>query len=630
MTFFDDPDSIFFSPIQKLLESEFTLEDLFEQDEFLQECKYLNQVLIEFLTKEETIKQILNYLLVPPSSNVTDNKICIKYPFLSSEVIGCEIFGIVEEISISESYMDTIFAFLDQEKPINSVYAGYFARIISVQLKKRWDETWEYIKKNKILDKFLNNLESSAITDLLICILIGDENSFTLEDVQKTVKEQNIVEKIINLLNEEKPIQYHRNSTKILLEVATFCHNSSYKFFYEELTSEKQINKIFDLVLIADTKKSISDSGFKILIGILDIILEDSLTEHVFYKIILKKMEDLSRVLFEKKKKSLKLNFTGEVLGSDKYRIIKFFTMVARDIFFQYKWNNFLHNLITNFINEIFENGTENVKEYILINCDLPTKILSNIQLYTDEKEEIEKKELKDLEGIDLIKKKYEQPPHLPQLFGYLEHLIQISNQIVLISSRSKQIQEIMENVEEWDLYVNSFLSQQNQISNQKMGEKNEESMVNSSTNGENDNQINFWEDNESFPNLKGLKNTINNIENETFNENLQLDQDNFNTTNFDQNTSNEINFNEDTFGSFTSSNDGNKEEFSFEIGEFVDGETNDFDDFNDFGTFNQENDNNTFDFDNDQFSNDNDFGNTKNDQVEEKENEKIEKNEQN
>ncbi|KAJ6236912.1 serine/threonine-protein phosphatase 6 regulatory subunit [Anaeramoeba flamelloides] len=606
---------------------------------------------LKSLTKEETIKQILNYLLVPPSSNVTDNKICIKYPFLSSEVIGCEIFGIVEEISISESYMDTIFAFLDQEKPINSVYAGYFARIVSVQLKKRWDETWKYIKENKILDKFLNNLESSAITDLLILILIADENSFTLEDVQKTVKEQKIVDKLINLLVEEKTTQYHRNSAKILLEVATFCHNSSYNFFYEELTSEEQINKIFDLVLIADTKKSISESGFKILIGMLDIILEDSLTEHVFYEIIIKKMEDLSRVLFEEKKKSLKLDFTDEVLGADKYRIIKFFTMVARiqtkeiekylfeskiiqyliDIFFQYKWNNFLHNLITNFINEIFENGTENVKEYILINCDLPSKILSNIKLYTDEKEEIEKKELKDLEGIDLIKKKYEEPPHLPQLFGYLEHLIQISNQIVLISSRSTQIQEIMENAEGWDLYVNSFLSEQNQISNQQMGQKNEESMVNNrTTNSENDNQINFWEDDESFPNLTGLKNTINDIENETVNEEISFEQDNFDNTNFVENNSNESEFGEDNFGSFTSSNDGNNKDFNFEMGEFVDGEKNNFDDFNDFGSFNQENDNNNFDFDNDPFSNDNDFGNTENDQVEGEENEKIEKNDEN
>ena len=54
----------FTSPLNDILEKEsFTLEELLQEDELLQEVKSHNHRLIEFLSQESTVMKILEYIL---------------------------------------------------------------------------------------------------------------------------------------------------------------------------------------------------------------------------------------------------------------------------------------------------------------------------------------------------------------------------------------------------------------------------------------------------------------------------------------------------------------------------------------------------------------------------------------
>jgi hypothetical protein len=74
------------SPIETILDSEeFTLQQLLDEDDLIQECKQLNKKLIDFLALPEQVEALINYVVseVAPES---DDKTKFIYPYKASEV----------------------------------------------------------------------------------------------------------------------------------------------------------------------------------------------------------------------------------------------------------------------------------------------------------------------------------------------------------------------------------------------------------------------------------------------------------------------------------------------------------------------------------------------------------------
>ena len=79
------------SAIDSLLDREnFTLEDLFEEEELLSECKGQNQKLLDFILQPETLSHLMDYLSNEPPCDVQ------KYPYLACEILCMEVWDICE------------------------------------------------------------------------------------------------------------------------------------------------------------------------------------------------------------------------------------------------------------------------------------------------------------------------------------------------------------------------------------------------------------------------------------------------------------------------------------------------------------------------------------------------------
>lgn len=55
------------SPVEAILDrGEFTLADLLDEDDVIQEARALNGRLVSFLSKRETVRQLVDYIVEPP------------------------------------------------------------------------------------------------------------------------------------------------------------------------------------------------------------------------------------------------------------------------------------------------------------------------------------------------------------------------------------------------------------------------------------------------------------------------------------------------------------------------------------------------------------------------------------
>lgn len=85
-----------------------TLEKLLDESELIQELKYSNRELIDFMDHEEIMK-LIDYIVIMPEKDEHDRG--HKYPFTAAEVLGSECNEILDkffEAPLSEELRDRI------------------------------------------------------------------------------------------------------------------------------------------------------------------------------------------------------------------------------------------------------------------------------------------------------------------------------------------------------------------------------------------------------------------------------------------------------------------------------------------------------------------------------------------
>jgi serine/threonine-protein phosphatase 6 regulatory subunit 3 len=68
----------------------YTLEELLDEEEIIQECKALNSRLINFLRGKVQVQSLLCFIIEEPPENA-DNKRAFKFPFIACEIFTCDI-----------------------------------------------------------------------------------------------------------------------------------------------------------------------------------------------------------------------------------------------------------------------------------------------------------------------------------------------------------------------------------------------------------------------------------------------------------------------------------------------------------------------------------------------------------
>ncbi|OQS07292.1 serine/threonine-protein phosphatase 6 regulatory subunit [Thraustotheca clavata] len=174
------------SPLADLLEREdFTLEQVLEEDELIQEVKTRNVKLLQFLSTEESVRRMVYYVTRTPEAGDSD-LVAIKYPFMSCEVICCDIMCITETLSTAKdgAIVEELFKLLQQPSPLDSRLAGYFEKIMSLLMIRKPQEMTTLMNKNSdvLLKGFMSHMLSFSIAEMFKRLMQPYHSDF-LDDV---------------------------------------------------------------------------------------------------------------------------------------------------------------------------------------------------------------------------------------------------------------------------------------------------------------------------------------------------------------------------------------------------------------------------------------------------------------
>ena len=127
----------FSSPtIDTILDREggFTLEELLDEDELLQECKAQNAKLTEFLTQPATLSKLIGFMTEMPAASDTEAR-CYKYPYVASEILSCDMVAVRDAVFAAPALLTQLLSILELPAPLPPVLAGYACKVVTALQK---------------------------------------------------------------------------------------------------------------------------------------------------------------------------------------------------------------------------------------------------------------------------------------------------------------------------------------------------------------------------------------------------------------------------------------------------------------------------------------------------------------
>lgn len=201
------------STIDTILEKpDFTLEDLLEEGDLIQELKQHNAKLVEYLREPEVLRSLLEYVVTPKlepvaapddeeqeeeqdgdkgkglslpfsrpraSSRATDNgkeeegeRKRNRYAYVAAEVLSSDNWSIYEALMESRPFLRTFWQFLKRPIPLDPLQASYFTKVNESLFDKKTEEMLELLKSlEDAVPDMLRHVDCPMIMDLLLKII---------------------------------------------------------------------------------------------------------------------------------------------------------------------------------------------------------------------------------------------------------------------------------------------------------------------------------------------------------------------------------------------------------------------------------------------------------------------------
>lgn len=186
----------FASPVNDILDKDFfTLEELLEEEDLLQEVKSKNENLLLFLQKEETVQKLVEYVITSTDANAGDLRL-FKYPYMACELFCCEIQKMLDVLVENQEgkLLGMLFSLLDNDAPLDHYLAGYFEKILEMLFRRMTVPVMSYLNRGGIplLQKFLNHIENYSVMQIVQRVMLP-HIPFSMDDVEEMTPEDRLV-----------------------------------------------------------------------------------------------------------------------------------------------------------------------------------------------------------------------------------------------------------------------------------------------------------------------------------------------------------------------------------------------------------------------------------------------------
>ncbi|CAH8387080.1 unnamed protein product [Eruca vesicaria subsp. sativa] len=479
------------SPVESILDKEdFTLEELLDEEDIIQECRALNSRLINFLRERDQVEQLLRFI-VEESPEDADSKRAFKFPFISSEVLTCEIDVILKTLVEEEELMDLLFSFLEPNRSHSVMLAGYFSKVVVICLMLRKTvPLMNYVKAHQnVFQQLVDLIGITSIMEVLIRLVGADDHVYPNHtDVMQWLADSNLLEMVVDKLSPSNSLEVHANAAETLCTIAQNAPSP----LATKLSSSSFVARIFDhafgdphsksslvhtlsvCISLLSPRRSLVSSSFMYSFRGQQIFESPISVNPETIATMLPRLGDFVKLLNATSDEKVLPTTYGQLkppLGSHRLKIVEFIAILLKtrseatgkelassgairkvlDLFFEYPYNNALHHQVESIIVSCLESKNDEIVDHLLRECDLIGKILKT------EKQPI-------LSGDDqpTIPAAGKMAPRV----GNIGHISRISNKLVQLSTNSDLIKTLLEEHNEWGEWEANTLHDRNAVEN--------------------------------------------------------------------------------------------------------------------------------------------------------------------
>lgn len=399
-----------------------TVEELLDESDILQECKSEKKELLTFLTSEQSMETLLNYISKEPEAG--DEKVRFKYPSLASEVLSCGANEMVDALS-TPATLQRLWGIVTDPAPIHPLIGSFFLKVFASLCGKKPDETRQYILNSAFLiDRIFDHLETPAIADVLMRTMLLDPlNGGDLSFQEWLCNDIRVVDRIVDLFSPTVDANAAlQTNASLLLQDIVFAYRkdmseldavSPLELIYTRLMTEEVIERLLGHIL-SQTSHS-TERGFQVVHDLLTLppkseeeppYHEFEITRHqsdiaALLKVMATKVDDLHRILLTPPSTAHVITASGDIgvpLGSIRVKAVRLLHCLVGtnnedvfreferldilrtclDLFFQYPDNNFLHKHVADIILSILSQpGTHPLFHYLFSKCKVTARIMT-------------------------------------------------------------------------------------------------------------------------------------------------------------------------------------------------------------------------------------------------------------
>ncbi|XP_023734629.1 uncharacterized protein LOC111882495 isoform X2 [Lactuca sativa] len=479
------------SPVDTILDQEnFTLEELLEDDEIIQECRALNSRLINFLRERTQIEQLLRYIVEEAPEDAAKGR-AFKYPFIACEIFTCEVDIILKTLVEDEELMNLLFSFLEPEHPHCTLLAGYFSKVVACLLLRKSAPLINYIQAHPdIIQKLVDLVGITSIMEVLIRLIGADENLYTsFADSTKWLEDIDVLKMIVDKFSSSDSPQVHANAAETLCAISRYAS----PVLGAKISSPSFIARLFHHALGESRPKSVLVNALCVCICLLDPNRQTSATSYFYNRQLihnssvttnpeivegmLESLGNLSKLLEVSTDENILLTTYGKLqppLGKHRLKIVEFISVLTSvrseaaenelvrlgvlrrilELFFQYPYNNFIHHHAEQIIVCCLESKNASLVEHILEECNLVRSIIDaegNSASNTDKKTD-----------MPTVLAEGRVPPRI----GNVGHMTRIANKLIQLGTDNTYIQTHLQNNSEWVEWHANVLEGRNALEN--------------------------------------------------------------------------------------------------------------------------------------------------------------------
>ncbi|TEA13817.1 Extragenic suppressor of kinetochore protein 1 [Colletotrichum sidae] len=254
------------STIDTILEKpDFTVEDLLDESDLIQELKQHNAKLIEYLREDKVLKTLLEYVVAPKlepvatpetdepsdetkgkgrllpfsrpraSSRATDTdneeeeqeKKRNRYAYVAAEVLSSDTWSIYEALMENQPLIREFWQFLKRPTPLDPLQASYFTKVNEALFDKKTEEMVILLKSlPDAVPDLLRHVECPMIMDLLLKIIALDRTEGG-QGVVEWLHSKDVVPTLLTCLSPEHSWVVQTAAGDFIKAIITISANAS-------------------------------------------------------------------------------------------------------------------------------------------------------------------------------------------------------------------------------------------------------------------------------------------------------------------------------------------------------------------------------------------------------------------